>query len=156
MGSFAATGPTPMIDGWQPAETAPKDGTQVLGMNNRGNFAVIFWNDRAQYPGWAHPFTSLEPSSFWNGSCGSTLQYWQRMIWPPEICAKQFMYFAEVILRGQPETCGFCEGEGVYGQNERTCPRCDGRGQIDGMSPFHSSNRPASEQSTTKLNDGAS
>ena len=103
MGSFVASGPAPMIDGWQPAETAPKDGTQILGLNNRGNFAVCFWREAsgAHYAGWAHPFTTLEPSAFWNGACGSEMTHWQRLIWPPALCAQQFMYFAEVVLRGE-------------------------------------------------------
>lgn len=76
---------------WQPAETAPKDGTWVLGINNRGNCAVIIWNERASVwdgkhpngenryrfaPGWIHPFTTGERSEFWNGACGSVLVAW--------------------------------------------------------------------------------
>lgn len=106
MGSFHSNawgpcdGPRPdgMTRDWQPAETAPKDGTQVLGLNNRGNFAVIFWNASAKYPGWAHPFTNLEPSSFWNGSCESVLTHWKPLMWLPELCASQFIYLAKAIL----------------------------------------------------------
>ena len=33
--------PSPSSDMWRPIDTAPKDGTWILGMNNRGNAAVI-------------------------------------------------------------------------------------------------------------------
>jgi len=76
---------------WQPIETAPKDGTWILGINNRGNCAVIIWSDRAlvvdrylpdgqkqykSYPGWIHPFSLGELSEFWNGACGSIPVAW--------------------------------------------------------------------------------
>lgn len=97
--------PAGMTRDWRPADTAPKDGTQVLGLNNRGNFAVIFWNANARYPGWAHPFTNLEPSSFWNGSCGSVLTHWQPLMWPPEVCALAFINLAKLIV-GPPQSGG--------------------------------------------------
>lgn len=125
-----------MMHGWYPAETAPKDGTQVLGINNRGNFAVIFWNASAKYPGWAHPFTNLEPSSFWNGACGSVLTHWQPLLWPPELCATQFIHLATLILKGKTETCEFCDGEGYMPETalgQRPCPKCDGAGYVDGL-----------------------
>lgn len=75
---------------WQPIETAPKNGTWVLGINNRGNCAVIIWSDRAAVrdrridgqwtyryvSGWIHPFTTGELSEFWNGACGSIPVAW--------------------------------------------------------------------------------
>ncbi len=69
--------------GWQPIETAPRDGTWILGLNNRGNPAVIIWKDDAilrgggTQPGWIHPFSEGYLSSFWNGANGSTAKYWQ-------------------------------------------------------------------------------
>lgn len=72
----------PMID-WQPMSDAPKDGTWILGINNRGNCAVIIWSASASagegrgfYPGWIHPFTQGELSTFWNGANGSVPVAW--------------------------------------------------------------------------------
>jgi hypothetical protein len=68
---------------WQPMETAPRDGTWILGLNNRGNCAVIIWSDSASagegrgfYPGWIHPFSTMELSTFWNGANGSLPIAW--------------------------------------------------------------------------------
>lgn len=74
-----------MID-WQPMETAPRDGTWILGINNRGNSAVIIWSDRASagegrgfFAGWIHPFTTMELSTFWNGANGSLPVAWAEL-----------------------------------------------------------------------------
>lgn len=68
-----------MID-WQPMETAPRDGTWILGINNRGNCAVIIWQkeyaNSGERVGWVHPFTTLELSTFWNGANGSLPVAW--------------------------------------------------------------------------------
>lgn len=76
---------------WQPIETAPKDGTWILGVNNRGNQAVIIWRDaafyengRGPYPGWIHPFTHGHLSDFWNGMVGSVATHWQPLPEPPK------------------------------------------------------------------------
>lgn len=68
---------------WQPIETAPRDGTWVLGLNNRGNCAVIIWSKSASagtgrgfYAGWIHPFSGGELSTFWNGANGSLPIAW--------------------------------------------------------------------------------
>lgn len=67
---------------WRDMSTAPRDGTWVLAMNNRGNCAVIIWREDApnwrgkRSPAWVHPFTSLEASDFWNGGCGSYPVLW--------------------------------------------------------------------------------
>lgn len=67
---------------WQPIKTAPRDGTWVLGLNNRGNCAVIIWSDAAlrdgrdPIPGWIHPFSDGSLSSFWNGANGSLPVAW--------------------------------------------------------------------------------
>lgn len=74
-----------MID-WQPIESAPTDGTWILGINNRGNCAVIIWVEQAVWiegaplrAGWIHPFTTGELSIFWNGGCGSVPVAWARI-----------------------------------------------------------------------------
>lgn len=62
---------------WQPIVTAPRDGTWILGLNNRFNCAVIIWDDKnSERPGWIHPFSDLRLSPFWNGACGSEAIYW--------------------------------------------------------------------------------
>jgi hypothetical protein len=77
--------PKEVAQKWKPIETAPKDGTWILGVNNRGNCAVIIWSasalsDRAgsseMRPGWIHPFSDGRLSTFWNGGCGSVPTHW--------------------------------------------------------------------------------
>ena len=75
---------------WKPIATAPRDGTWILGINNRGNQAVIIWQDAAMaengtgpYPGWIHPFSHGLLSDFWNGSCGSVATHWMPLPPPP-------------------------------------------------------------------------
>lgn len=69
---------------WQSMETAPRDGTWILAINNRGNCAVIIWSDSANEsgtirPGWIHPFSTGELSVFWNGYNGSHAVAWCRL-----------------------------------------------------------------------------
>lgn len=69
---------------WHPIATAPKDGTWILGMNNRGNCSVVIWSDSALYgdelrSGWIHPFSDGRLSLFWNGACGSQAVAWCRL-----------------------------------------------------------------------------
>ncbi len=74
---------------WQPIETAPHDGSWILGINNRGNMAVIIWSESARNHfgtytrGWIHPFSSGDLSSFWNGGCGSVATHWRPLPKPP-------------------------------------------------------------------------
>jgi hypothetical protein len=89
---------TVMSEGaWQPIETAPKDGTWILGLNNRLNCAVIIWSEEAfdrdaMVPGWIHPFSSGDLSLFWNGACGSVATHWMPLPRPP----------VEVLPAGRP------------------------------------------------------
>ncbi len=79
---------------WQPIETAPKDGTWILAINNRRNQAVIIWRDDAfdegdpdrtrGEGGWIHPFTTGYRSTFWNGGCGSVPTHWMPLPEPPK------------------------------------------------------------------------
>jgi hypothetical protein len=68
---------------WQSMDSAPRDGTWILGLNNRGNCAVIIWSDSASagegrgfFPGWIHPFSDGGLSTFWNGANGSLPVAW--------------------------------------------------------------------------------
>jgi len=85
----------PSGSGWRPASTAPKDGSWILGMNNRGNPAVVIWSETATdrgriIPGWIHPFSTGERSDFWNGGCGSELEFWKPIDWHPESKTKPY------------------------------------------------------------------
>ena len=79
----------PAAPQWRPIESAPKDGTWILGVNNRGNCAVIIWAKNVaddfgnRHDGWIHPFTTGELSSFWNGGCGSVATHWIPLPTPP-------------------------------------------------------------------------
>lgn len=71
---------------WQPAETAPHD-RQILARNNRGNYAVVIWQDndgkRTIHPsGWVVVFSDAVPHPFWNGANGSVMTHWAE-ITPP-------------------------------------------------------------------------
>ncbi len=50
--------PTPSPDGWQPIETAPRDGTEVLILRD-GRLALGWWSDDPYRP---------EPVPFWHGT----------------------------------------------------------------------------------------
>jgi len=75
---------------WQPIDTAPKDGTWILGINNRGNQSVIIWKNEAldwfdiSRSGWIHPFSDGRLSTFWNGGCGSVATHWMPLPAPPK------------------------------------------------------------------------
>jgi hypothetical protein len=58
---------------WQPAETAPKDGTEVLAYTNDGSFDLVEWNDLTE--------------QWWNGNSGyaSVLVSWQALTPPPGV-----------------------------------------------------------------------
>lgn len=80
-----------MGDGWLSIETAPKDGTWILGCNDAGNQAVIIWTEngldvRSVRPGWIHPFTSGRLSPFWQGH---RVVYWRPLPEPPKLLKTQ-------------------------------------------------------------------
>jgi hypothetical protein len=94
---------------WQPIETAPKDGTWILAMNNRGNPAVIIWDadalsdrrDGTRAAGWIHPFSEGYLSPFWNGGCGSVPTHWMPIPWAPDM--KQPPYWDRASLGKRDE-----------------------------------------------------
>lgn len=69
---------------WRDMSNAPRDGSWILAMNNRGNCAVIIWSGEALsdrgdgrlYRGWIHPFSDGRLSTFWNGANGSLPVLW--------------------------------------------------------------------------------
>ena len=74
---------------WQPIETAPKDGTWILGLNNKGDQSVIIWMNLAPdwagqlRAGWVQPFGPARLSAFWNGSFRVT--HWMHLPAPPPV-----------------------------------------------------------------------
>lgn len=70
---------TRLIPAWQPIETAPKNGTKILAVNNRGNQCVCLFQS-----GLWHSVFSGGPSSFINGGCGSVLTHWMPLPVPPK------------------------------------------------------------------------
>ena len=72
---------------WQPIETAPRDGTKILAINNRGNQAVIIYEAKF-CRGWVVCFSKFVAHPFWNGACGSVPTHWMRLPDPPPIDRK--------------------------------------------------------------------
>lgn len=86
---------------WRPIGTAPKDGTWILGCNDRGNRAVVLWSTNALHrrvwpvgdknmnlheqftvgEGWIFPFTHGEVSVFWEEP---RVKYWMPLPDPPK------------------------------------------------------------------------
>lgn len=102
---------------WRPIETAPRDGTWILGLNNRLNCAVIIWSEQAlrislkrdPIPGWIHPYGNGELSDFWNGACGSVATHWMPLPRPPlEVLAADASWHHDVPEKETP-----AEEEGV-------------------------------------------
>jgi hypothetical protein len=54
---------------WQSMETAPKDGTNILLVNYKGNMATGMWNGSGEYAGWWIRGSS-EPNIFFNSHHG--------------------------------------------------------------------------------------
>lgn len=63
---------------WRGIESAPKDGTKILAINNRCNQCVCLFME-----GKWHSMFSSGPSSFINGGCGSVLTHWMPLAPPP-------------------------------------------------------------------------
>jgi hypothetical protein len=65
-------GETPLQDGWQPIETAPKDGTRVLVVWPNSAVGESFWNQRDNY---------------WGMSLGIVPRFWQPLPAPPRVAS---------------------------------------------------------------------
>jgi len=68
--------------GWQPIETAPKDGTNVLLLNDKGNMAAGLWLDGVLGSGWFLRGGN-KPDYFFNNHRGPT--HWMPLPPPPVI-----------------------------------------------------------------------
>jgi hypothetical protein len=71
-----------MSSEWQPIETAPRDGTNILIVNHKGNIASGLW----QCGGWWLRGGN-GPNTFFNDHHGPT--HWMPLPSPPEVGAKQ-------------------------------------------------------------------
>lgn len=69
---------------WHPIETAPKDGTKILVINNRGNMAVALWQEWAGRGQWVPMFGSAGDHPFLNGGCGSVCTHWMPLPKAPQ------------------------------------------------------------------------
>lgn len=78
-----------VVSEWQPIETAPKDGTKIFAINNRGNPAAILWGKSlgGKNEGWIVMFSDGDLHPFWNGACGSLPTHWMPV--PPYPKAKE-------------------------------------------------------------------
>lgn len=53
---------------WQPMETAPKDGTNILLLNDKGNMATALWQGEGAMEGWwLRGNSGHRPDVFFNG-----------------------------------------------------------------------------------------
>lgn len=69
------------VAGWQPIATAPKDGTNVLLVNRRGNMATGLWMESLSGTGWYLRGSSRGPDAFFNDHHGPT--HWMPLPAPP-------------------------------------------------------------------------
>lgn len=59
---------------WQAIETAPKDGTDILGIDGRGRMHVVYWKDR---------YTMWQINSTDGKSHSREIEYWMPLPKPP-------------------------------------------------------------------------
>lgn len=71
---------TQELGAWQPIETAPKDGTNILLVNRKGNMATGLWVVNGASKGWWLRGGN-EPNTFFNGHHGPT--HWMPLPKPP-------------------------------------------------------------------------
>ena len=69
------------LGAWQPIETAPKDGTNVLLVNRKGNMATGLWRGRGVMAGWWLRGGN-GPNVFFNDHHGPT--HWMPLPAPPQ------------------------------------------------------------------------
>lgn len=70
------------LTGWQPIETAPRDGTNVLLVNHKGNMATGMWMNSPFSIGWWLR-GGIGPDAFFNDHFGPAA--WQPLPTPPGI-----------------------------------------------------------------------
>ena len=71
---------TAKVQQWQPIETAPKDGTNILLVNRAGNVATGLWQGNGEYEGWWLRGGN-RPNTFFNHHYGPS--YWMPLPEPP-------------------------------------------------------------------------
>ena len=71
---------TTKVQQWQPIETAPKDGTNILLVNRIGNVATGLWQGNGEYEGWWLRGGN-RPNTFFNHHYGPS--YWMPLPEPP-------------------------------------------------------------------------
>lgn len=64
-----------MTDGWQPIDTAPRDGTHFLGFG-QSEYHLTYWDDSSTPP-WRYNYGDIE--MWWYPS------HWMRLPDPPEV-----------------------------------------------------------------------
>ena len=70
---------------WQPIKTAPRDGTNVLLVNRKGNIATGLWQGRGVMEGWWLRGGN-GPNTFFNEHHGPT--HWMPLPAPPAECER--------------------------------------------------------------------
>lgn len=72
--------PSTSAQDWQPIETAPKDGTDILAWSPFGHGCLVVSFDDSETPGW--PWLTLDGPNY----AATTFTHWQPLPPPPRPC----------------------------------------------------------------------
>jgi hypothetical protein len=67
---------------WQPIESAPKDGTEILGWDKEGKYASVSFKVTRYYCNWENKYR--DSKSWWKGNVTCTPTHWMPLPKPPE------------------------------------------------------------------------
>lgn len=67
---------------WKPIETAPKDGTEILGWLKEGKWAVVSFKVTKSYCHWNREFRDSE--NWWKDNVTCTPTHWMPLPNPPK------------------------------------------------------------------------